>query len=98
MCALTSSGIERSLFDHLGMGAPLAERRTGHHPQVKRNGRLGPFDDESAQRSLHACNRLLARRARGYNLGQQRIVVYRNLAAFRDPPFEAVAPPLVLPP
>src|SRR2546421_11834849 len=38
MCALTSSAIERSLFDHLGMGAPLAEGRAPHHAEVERDG------------------------------------------------------------
>src|SRR2546428_5437913 len=81
MCALTSSAIEGSLFDHLGMCAPLAKRRTGHHPKVKWDGRLGPLDDESLQRRAHAGDGFLARRARGHQLGQQRVVVYRNLAA-----------------
>src|ERR1700693_87340 len=60
ICALTSSAIKRSLFYHLGMGEPLAERRTRHHPQVKRDGRLWPLDDEGPQRRLHAGDRFLA--------------------------------------
>src|SRR3989304_1431559 len=42
MCALTSSAIEHSLFDPLGMGAPLADRRAPHHAQGERDGGLGP--------------------------------------------------------
>src|SRR5215467_10502978 len=89
MCALTSSAIERSLLDHLGMGAPLAERAAGHHSQVKRDSRLRPLHDERPQRRIHARDRLFARPARRHQLGQQRVVVYRNLAAFRDPAFDA---------
>src|SRR5215468_282279 len=54
MCAFTSSAIERSLFDHLGMGAPVAERRAPHHAQVERDGGLGALDGEGLERRLHA--------------------------------------------
>jgi hypothetical protein len=58
---------------------------------VEWNGRLQAFHDEGAQRRLHAGHRLLARLARGHELGQERVVVYRNLTAFGDPAFDADA-------
>src|SRR5712691_9704431 len=88
MCALTSSGIERSLLDELGMHAPLAKLGAPHDPQMERDRRLDALDHESPEGRLHAGPRLLPRGARGDQLGQQRVVVYRNLAAFGDPAFQ----------
>ena len=67
------------------MGAPLAEGRAPHHVQVERDGGPHALHDEGLQGRLHAGDRVLARCTRGHELGQQRVVVYRNLAAFGDP-------------
>src|SRR4029450_1900117 len=50
--ALTSSGIERSLFDHLGMHPTGAERRALEHAPVERDDGADPLHDEAGQRRL----------------------------------------------
>src|SRR2546427_1673434 len=84
MWALTSSGIERSLLDHLGMNGAGPKSGAPHDPLVKRDHRLDALDDEAVQRGLHAVDGVLSRSARGHQLGKQRVVVYRNVHPFRD--------------
>src|SRR5512132_891685 len=76
MWALTSSGIEASLFDHLGVNPPATERRALEHAPVERDHGAYPFHDEAVQRGQHPGDRLLARVAPRDELGQERIVVY----------------------
>src|SRR5215510_650776 len=76
MWALTSSGIEASLFDHLGVNLPGPERDARQHALVKGNDGAHPLHDEAVQRRLHPRDRLVARVAPRDDLGQERIVVY----------------------
>src|SRR5712692_5480098 len=73
------------------MHAPLAKLGAPHHPQMERDRGLDALDHERPEGRLHAGPRLLARGARGDQLGQQGVVVYRNLAAFGDSAFEPEA-------
>src|SRR5215813_14504569 len=75
MWALISSGIEGSLFDHLGMHGTPAVVGMGHHPPEKGDRRLDAFDHAAVERVAHASDGLPPRRAAGDELQQQRVVV-----------------------
>src|SRR3984893_11846109 len=64
ICAFTSSGIERSLLDELGMHAPFAKGGAPHDPQMERDCGLDALDHEGPEGRLHASPRLLPRGAR----------------------------------
>src|SRR5687768_6549252 len=73
MWALTSSGIQRSLFDHLGMDTAGPERRAREHPSMERDDGADPLHDEAIERRRHPRDGLLPRLAPGDELGQERI-------------------------
>src|SRR3990170_8441205 len=82
ICALTSSAIETSLFDHLCVNPAVPERSASKHPPVEGDDGGDPLDHDGGEGSLHAGQGLCPRRSPGDQLGQQRIVVYRNLDPF----------------
>src|SRR5713101_2660078 len=61
MCALISSAIERSLFDHLRVHPPGDEVGVRDHPAEERDGRLHTFDHAAVQGARHRRHRLGAR-------------------------------------
>src|SRR5919201_4870330 len=75
MCALISSGIERSLFDHLSMRHSAAEAIMGQHAQEERNRRPHALDDRAAERVREPIERFGARASRGDDLHEQRVIV-----------------------
>src|SRR5215831_8806586 len=81
MCALTSSGIERSLFRHLRVDLAGPEGRMRQHAKVERHHRAHSLDRELVQRAPHAFDGLISGRAPADHLGQQGIVVHRDLDA-----------------
>src|SRR5262249_22491015 len=81
MWALTSSGIEGSFLPHLSRVRPFANPRARHAAPVEGDARPQPLHYERLERVLHAGDRLVARSAGRHELGEQRVVVYRNLAA-----------------
>src|SRR4030095_11785010 len=76
MCAFTSSGIERSLFDHLGVHHARPERRAREHAPMERQHGAHPLHHEGVQRRGHPRDGLVPRVAPDHELGQERIVVY----------------------
>src|SRR5262245_10962950 len=89
MWAFTSSGIERSLFDHLSVDGPVPEGRAAHDLSLPGNHRPDPVHHEAVERGTHPLDRLLARFARGDPLREPRVVVYRHLHALGDTTFDA---------
>src|SRR5262249_22849592 len=89
MCALTSSGIERSLVHALRMHRAGTEQRAPHDAPMKGKKRLHAVHDERLERRFHVGDGLLPRLARCHQLREQRVVVYRNLHPFGDTAFDA---------
>src|SRR2546428_12509091 len=89
MCALISSGIERSLLDHLCMYRTPPELRMGHDAAEKGNRRLDALEDAASEGRVHLRDGLLAGRPARDELDQQRIVVDRDFAADDDPGLHA---------
>src|SRR5204862_408211 len=58
MWALISSGIEGSLFDHLGMHGTAAVVGMSHDSPEERNRRLDALDHAAVERFAHASDRL----------------------------------------
>src|SRR5262245_59062521 len=79
MWALTCSAIERSLFDHLRMDSPRPERLVPHHPLVEGDHGPDAVHREAVEGAAHPLDGQFAARARGDELREQRVVVYRNL-------------------
>src|SRR5215813_5570583 len=84
ICALTSSAIERSFLDHLGVHPARAEGGALHDTPVERDHRLDALDHARVQGRRHPGDGLVAGGSRGHQLGQQRVVVYRNFHALGD--------------
>src|SRR2546430_312610 len=76
MCALISSGIERSLLDHLGVHAARAERLVREHAPQERDGGARTFDHARVERTREAGDGLRAIGAAGDELQHQRIVMH----------------------
>src|SRR2546426_172447 len=57
MCALISSTIERSLFDHLRVHPPLTERVTRENAAEERNGGPHALDDRALEHGRHPLDR-----------------------------------------
>src|SRR6185295_8710436 len=74
MWALISSGIERSLLDHLGVHGAAPEVRVRDDPAKERDRGLDAVDDARRQRALHPVHRLVAALAPRDELEQQRVV------------------------
>src|SRR5712692_5971951 len=89
MWALMSSGIERSLFDHLGVHGPAPEVGMRHHAPEKGDRGLDPVDHTRGQGGLHPCNRVRARGAPRDEFHQQRIVVHGHHAPLSDAALDA---------
>src|SRR5688572_5871054 len=85
MWALMSSGIERSLLDHLGMHDASPDVGMRHDAAEKRDRGLDALDDARAQGSVHSLDRLGARRAPRDELQQQRVVMHGHDASSGDP-------------
>src|SRR5712691_5711713 len=84
MCALISSAIERSLFDHLRVHPPLTELVAREDAAEERDGRPHALDDRALERGCHPLDRLGARGTVGDELEQERVVVDRDHAPHLD--------------
>src|SRR5438552_16605417 len=84
MCALISSAIERSLFDHLRVHPSYTERVAREGATEERHRRFHALDARALERRRHPLDRLGARGAAGDELEQQRVVVDRDRAARLD--------------
>src|SRR5713101_5123805 len=84
MCALISSAIERSLFDHLRVHPPLTERVAREDAAEERNGGPHALDDRALEHGRHPLDRLGARGTVGDELEQERVVVDRDHAPRLD--------------
>src|SRR5262249_58578721 len=71
MWALMSSGIERSLLDHLGVHPALPEVGVGDHAPEKRDRGLDAVDHAGRQRAVQALDGLGASGAAGDQLHEQ---------------------------
>src|SRR5262245_48360785 len=89
--ALTSSDIERSLLDHLRVHPACAKGRALDHAPLIRDHGLDTLEDARVEGIRHPGDGFLTGRSRRHQLGQQRIVVYRNLYPLRDSALEANA-------
>src|SRR5207245_11355958 len=100
MCALISSTIERSLFDHLRVHPPLTERVTRENAAEERNGGPHALDDRALEHGRHPFDRLGARGTVGDELEQERVEVDRHHAPRLDarPDPAALARPRLEPP
>src|SRR5437773_10200204 len=76
MWALTSSAIERSLFDHLGVHRAGAKGGAPHHALEERYHRLDALDHEPVAHGCRPGDGLLAGGARGHQFGQQGVLEY----------------------
>src|SRR2546422_784115 len=74
MCALISSAIERSLFDHLRVHPSLTELVAREDTAEERDGRPHALDDRALERGCHPLDRLGARGTGGEGLEQQGVV------------------------
>src|SRR5260370_9246876 len=84
MCALISSAIERSLFDHLRVHPPGDEVGVRDHPAEERDGRLHTFDHAPVQGPRHRRHPPRARLPGHDQLEQQRGVADRHRASRLD--------------
>src|SRR5213596_4323582 len=84
MCALISSAIERSLFDHLRVHPSYTERVTRENAAEERNGGPHALDDRALEHGRHPFDRLGARGTVGDELEQERVVVDRDHAPRLD--------------
>src|SRR5262249_33076438 len=91
MWALTSSAIERSLLDHLRVDPARAKGRALDHTPRERDHGLDAVEDARVEGARHPGDRFVTSGSRRHQLGQQRIVVYRNLYPLRDSALEANA-------
>src|SRR5262245_13399858 len=89
MWAFTSSGIERSLLDHLRVDPAGTEGFTRHDAPMKLVLRLDALDDSRVEGPCQPGDGFIASASRRHQLRQQRIVVYRNLHPFGDPALHA---------
>src|SRR5262249_22900291 len=85
MCALISSGIEGSLFEHLRVHAALPELGTRDDPTQERDRGPDSLDDAPIQRVRQTRDRISARRPVGDQLEEQRIVMHGHRAPGLDP-------------
>src|SRR2546427_644151 len=84
MCALISSAIERSLFNHLRVHPSHTERVAREGATEERHRRFHALDARALERRRHPLDRLGARGAASDELEQQRVVVDRDRAARLD--------------
>src|SRR5215470_3245806 len=91
MWALTSSAIECSLLDHLRVHPARAKGRAFDHAALKRDHGLDAVEDARVEGTCHPADRFVTSESRRDQLGQQRIVVYRNVHPLRDSTLEANA-------
>src|SRR4029450_1841219 len=89
MCALISSGIERSLFEHLRVHPAFPELGARAHPTQERDGGAYPLDHAAIERVGQPIDRLRACRAVGDHLEKQRVVVDGHRAARFDARFDS---------
>src|SRR3989442_1351729 len=78
MCALISSTIERSLFDHLRVHPPLTERVTGESGGEERSGGPPAGDDRALEPARQPFDRLGGRGTGGDELKREGVLVARN--------------------
>src|SRR5262249_1000596 len=88
MCALISSGIERSLFEHLRVHPTLPELGARDDPAQERNRGPDTLDHRTLERIRQALYRLRPGLSVGDQLQQQRIVVDGHGAPRLDPRFD----------
>src|SRR5438046_1546185 len=69
--ARISSGIERSLFDHLRVHAPGTKTGGGHDPAQERHGRPNALHDAAFEAAIEPHDRLGSIRAARHQLQQQ---------------------------
>src|SRR5206468_11368950 len=81
MCALISSAMERSLFDHLSVHPTATEFRMGRDRAQQRQRRLHPLHHARIERARQPLQRLPAVAAVRDKLEQQRVVVHGHHAA-----------------
>src|SRR5262245_61505930 len=89
MWALISSGIERSLFDHLGVHLPAPKRLGSQDAPHETEVGLDAVHAAGIQAGEHAPDRLVARIAVDDQLEQERVVVHGHGAARLHPRLHA---------
>src|SRR5262249_5327412 len=88
MCALISSGIERSLFEHLRVDSALPELVARDDPAQERNRSPNALDHRAIECVGQALDRLPPSIPVGDQLEEQRIVMDRYGAPRFDPRFD----------